>query len=418
MIQIPPPLSLAERDRRWQLARRLMREERLDALIVYGDREAAAPAAFAPDCYFTNDRPGSLVLFVGEDAPLVFTFASMMVADHIQAAMRGDLQWLAPEQLRVGKTGRDAGAYLASRGLAGARVGIIGLEPYPPFYFDGALPCRTMEGLAGALAQAEFVPVYRAFFALASVKSEEELGLIRYAAHIGEAMSETLRATARPGVSEAELVAAVTSTCFSMGGYTAEILLGSGPEYVGWGPPAWQYRSQRPRVLREGDVVLSEIFALYGMMETQHQAAVAVGEVHPDILRAAAVARECYEQGLRALHAGNTFGAVVDAMERPLLEAGGWHVHPLIHSINPYGPVGFGTAPGIECLPEAGRYTQLQRLPTVARELELKPGMCFAFEPNCAFGRHVANVGGTVIVGDTAGVELNQNSTRLMQARW
>lgn len=59
--------------------------------------------------------------------------------------------------------------------------------------------------------------------------------LVRYAAHIGETMSETLRATARPGVSEADLVAAVTATCFSMGGYTAELLLGSGPEYVGWG---------------------------------------------------------------------------------------------------------------------------------------------------------------------------------------
>ena len=185
-----------------------------------------------------------------------------------------------------------------------------------------------------ALPKAEFVPVYKAFFRRASVKSEEELGLVRYAAAIGEAMSETLRATARPGVSEAELVAAVTATCFAMGGYTAEVLLGTGPEY-GLGPPAWQYRSQAPRILREGDIVLSEIFALYGLMETQHQAAVAVGDVHPDILRAADVARASYEAGVAALRAGNTFGDLVDAMEAPLLASGGWHVHPLVHSINP-----------------------------------------------------------------------------------
>ena len=170
-----------------------------------------------------------------------------------------------------------------------------------------------------ALPKAEFVPVYKAFFRRASVKSEEELGLVRYAAAIGEAMSETLRATARPGVSEAELVAAVTATCFAMGGYTAEVLLGTGPEY-GLGPPAWQYRSQAPRILREGDIVLSEIFALYGLMETQHQAAVAVGDVHPDILRAADVARASYEAGVAALRAGNTFGDLVDAMEAPC-----WH---------------------------------------------------------------------------------------------
>ncbi|MFF7397355.1 M24 family metallopeptidase [Achromobacter sp. NPDC008082] len=412
----PAPLSLTERDRRWQLARDLMAAEHLDALIVYGDREAAAPAGFAHDCYFTNDRPGSIVVFIGDEAPRVYTFASLMVADHLQAALRGDLQWITPEQLFVGKTGRDVGAWLASRQLNGARIGVIGLEPYPPFYFDGAMPARTLQGLEAALPDALFVPVFRPFFQRAAVKSQEEQALIRHAARIGEAMSETLRATAKPGASEADLVAAVTATCFSMGGYTAEILLGSGPEYVGWGPAAWQYRAQAPRILQQGDVVLSEIFALYGMMETQHQAAVAIGTVHPDILRAAVVARASYEAGVTALKVGNTFGDVVDAMEAPLLEAGGWHVHPLIHSINPYGPVGFGTAPGIESLPEAARYADLRRLPTVGRDVPLQEGMCFAFEPNCAFDRHLANIGGTVLVGRTAGVELNQNSTWLMHA--
>ena len=71
---------------------------------------------------------------------------------------------------------------LAGRaGLDGSRIGIIGLEPYPPFYFDGAVPARTLQGMTQALPKAEFVPVYKAFFRRASVKSEEELGLVRYA---------------------------------------------------------------------------------------------------------------------------------------------------------------------------------------------------------------------------------------------
>ncbi|SQI30309.1 Xaa-Pro aminopeptidase [Serratia plymuthica] len=235
MLIPPKSLSRTERDRRWQLARDIIQTENLAALIVYGDREAAAPAGFAPDCYFTNDRPGSIVVFIGDEPPRVYTFASLMVADHLQASLRGDLQWIDAEQLFVGKTGPDVGAWLASRRLEGTRIGIIGLEPYPPFYFDGAMPARTFQGLADALPTVTWVPVYREFFRRASVKSEEELALVRYAAHIGETMCEALRATARPGVSEADLVAAVTATCFSMGGYTAELLLGSGPEYVGWG---------------------------------------------------------------------------------------------------------------------------------------------------------------------------------------
>ena len=103
-------------------------------------------------------------------------------------------------------------------------------------------------------------------------------------------------------------------------------------------------------------------------------------------------------------------------MDAPLLASGGWHVHPLIHSINPYGPIGFGNAPGPDALPEAAAYGDLGLLPNVARELPLREGMSFAFEPNCAFGHHLANLGGTVLVGATAGIELNRNTTHLMLA--
>lgn len=46
-MSIPAPLSFAERDRRWQLAREIMKNNNLDTLIIYGDRESAAPAPFA-----------------------------------------------------------------------------------------------------------------------------------------------------------------------------------------------------------------------------------------------------------------------------------------------------------------------------------------------------------------------------------
>ncbi len=40
---IPAGFSLQERDRRWDLARDIMRQRNLDVLIVYGDQESAAP---------------------------------------------------------------------------------------------------------------------------------------------------------------------------------------------------------------------------------------------------------------------------------------------------------------------------------------------------------------------------------------
>lgn len=351
-----PCLSFTERDRRWGIARQVMRQSGLDALLVYGDRESSAPAPFALDGYFTNDRLGSIVIFKGDEPPVVLAFLPMMVSDHIQARLRGDAQWIEPGQIYVGKTGHHIVAALQRLGLAKAKVGVLGLEPYPPFYFDGAIPYTTWKTVLDALPEAIFEPVYHQFFALASVHSEEEITLIRHAATIGEQMCEAMRQTARPGVSEAALVAAATEVCLSQAGFTAEILIGSGPDYVGWGPGAWTYRAQPPRILQSGDIVLSEVFAFYGMMETQNQPAIAIGDIHPQIERAALVARASYEAGLAALRPGHCFGDVVDAMNEPLLASGGWHVHPLIHSMNPYGPIGFGTAPGPDTLPEAAAY--------------------------------------------------------------
>ncbi|MCZ5350974.1 aminopeptidase P family protein, partial [Escherichia coli] len=60
-------------------------------------------------------------------------------------------------------------------------------------------------------------------------------------------------------------------------GFTAEILMGSGSEYIGWGPPAWQYRSQAPREIQMGDIILSEIFALFNSQCSQYCAQLLMG---------------------------------------------------------------------------------------------------------------------------------------------
>ncbi|MDM3639078.1 aminopeptidase P family protein, partial [Proteus mirabilis] len=73
-----------------------------------------------------------------------------------------------------------------------AHIGLSGLEPYPPFYFDGAKPFNTLNGIKEAFPYAQFSSVYRDFFRRASVKCEEELAQVRYAAAIGEAMSEAM----------------------------------------------------------------------------------------------------------------------------------------------------------------------------------------------------------------------------------
>jgi len=173
--------------------------------------------------------------------------------------------------------------------------------------------------------------------------------------------------------------------------------LWTGPEPLGMGPPPWAYRPQAPRVLQDGDLIKAEVFCSFGMRATQHQVTIAVGEVHDDFERAAVVARDSYDAGLRALRPGRKFGEVVGEMRKPLEAAGFLPFLPIIHSLNPIDAIGGGT-----------RLT--------SGEMELEPGMTFAIEPHCVFGRRRVTVGGTAIVGDDQAIELNPYTAQLLRA--
>ena len=411
-----PAYSLSERNRRWNIANRLMEEEHVDALIVYGDREGAFPATFAPDAYFTNERPGSIVIFPKDKEPISVVFLVTSVEDHIQARYTNTQGWIHPENMYVGKMGTTIVQIIKDIGLKNGKFGVIGLESYPPYYFDGAMPYNTWQTILKELPNATFKPIGHKFFALTSVKSPEEIEVLKWSANVGEKMCQAMLEATRPGVSENEIYSAAMAACAKHVGFTTVILMGSGPEFVGWGLPAWTYRPELPRVIQEGDIVLAEVFSSFGMLETQHQPSIAVGNIHPDFEKAAVAARQSYENGVKVLREGIRFGDVVKAMNEPMREAGGWHVHPIIHSISPFGLIGVGDE--IARLPESKEYGKVMPIPSIGLDTELKAGMVFAFEPNCAIGKKVINLGGTVIVGADGGIELNHNSTRLMRASW
>ncbi|MEV6963961.1 M24 family metallopeptidase [Hamadaea sp. NPDC051192] len=415
MINTVPRYSLAERDRRWSLARDIMDAEGLDALIAYGEHECADLAPFAPDVYFTNDRPGSIVIFCRDADPIQLTWSTLPIADHIEATRRGDDLWIAPHRIRVAKNAAGIVEVLRENRLESATVGVLGLDPYPPFHINPILPYRMWTEVVAELPEVTFAPVGLGFLFATVCQSEEELAVIRYSAAAGDAMAEAMRDAAGPGVSEAEVYAAGMAAAFRLGVAAPDMLISSGPGFVSWGPAAWSYRPQAPRVLADGDVIMAEVFCRFGMKETQHQVAIAIGEPHPDIEAAIEIAQASYAAGLAVARPGNTFADLVEAMQAPLRQADAWNVHPLVHSINPMGPVcGFGS--GLRRLPEARTYARLFDVPTMGGELPLAPGMTFAFEPNAVVGGRLANLGGTVVIGDDSAVELNPLTAQLLYA--
>ena len=84
-----PNYSQAERDRRWALARELMAAEEVEALVCYGEHECVEVAPFAPDAYFSNDRPGSIVIFCQDADPVQLHWSNMSIQTHLEAARSG-----------------------------------------------------------------------------------------------------------------------------------------------------------------------------------------------------------------------------------------------------------------------------------------------------------------------------------------
>ncbi|NUR30121.1 MAG: M24 family metallopeptidase [Catenulispora sp.] len=416
-----PAYSLAERDRRWRLARDLMAAEGVEALVVFGEHECADLAPFAPDTYFSNDRPGSFLVFCRDADPVQLVWSNMTIQDNLEARKRGDELWIEPRNIRAGSViqpGKNAAGIievLREHGLDKAAIGVLGLDIYPPFHLNPPMPYLLWNQVRSELPDATFKPVGHSFLFATVCLSDEELAVLRYSAAAGDAMAEAMLKSAAPGVSEADLYADGMAAAFRLGCAAPDMLLWSGPGFVAWGPPAWSYRPQAPRVLEDGDVVLAEVFCRFGMKETQHQVAIAIGQVHPDVEEAAVLARAAYEAGLAVATVGNTFGDIAEAMLGVLKEADSWNIHPMAHIMNPYGPVcGFGG--GLRRIPEAQEYGRLFELPTIGGELPLAPGMSFSFEPNAVVGGRAVNLGGTVVIGEDGPIELNPLTAQLLRA--
>jgi Xaa-Pro aminopeptidase len=416
MISYPDDLryTTEERDRRWDQAHDVMRQVGAGVLVVYGDREGVGPAPFAPDVYFTNDRPGSIVVFFADEAqPYQLVFAPMAISDHLQSTDRGEDVWVAADHVAIGRNAPFTADLVKQHGADRGTVAVVGLEPYAPFYFNGALPHRLASGLAAQLPEATIEPAWFQLAARMATLSGEQQRVLRYCAAVGDEMVNAMVDAATPGRTQADLVAAAMQASYGNGGASPYIVLNSDRSFVNWGPPAWLYRPQPPRRLAPGDVVLAEVFSTVAMVETQHQVAIAVGELDPRYDELVAACEQAYRAGVERAGPGTTFGDVVEAMRRPIDDAG-WSLTPVVHGLNPILLVA-GCSDHLDRLPGANRYRQLGAIPTIGAETPLTPGMTLALEPDCLRGDLQMNLGSTILITETGAEELSTRTNTVIR---
>jgi hypothetical protein len=70
---------------------------------------------------------------------------------------------------------------------------------------------------------------------------------------------------------------------------------------------------------------------------------------------------------------------------------------------------------GVAKLPPAQAYGELRDVPTIGADIPLTPGMTVVVQPNCVMGECMANIGGTVVVGEPEPIELNPWTAQLLR---
>ena len=399
----PPTLSLAERDRRWERVRRLMRERGFDGLLVAGFR-----AREMYETYISDDYNEGCVIFPLDGDPVVITWAYLRVMRARWSAERGARLWV--DDYRVATSGAGVAEVLDEKRLADGSLGVVGLNSQAPTEIYGAIPANFWAELTAALPKARWQDISEEFSHLMLVKSDEELAQVRYAARAAEAACKVIVEVAAPGVGEEIIFAEATAEMLrhGIGLRYPMIVMNSGPHTLSWGPPRWTTSGEAPRILQRGDLMQAELMPLCGNQEVQVQMTVALDPIDETNRKCERVARASYDAGIRACKPGMTFAELLAVMEEPLKAAGCWGYTPLLHSVGPHFLAG-RTQVNQDQIDLDVRYAGANA--ARQRQAVLQPGMVFAFEPNACIDRHRVNIGGTVVVTATGCEELNHIPT-------
>ena len=324
--------SAEEMARRWRLARQLMDERGLDALLLFGNsgvnRHNEANVFWLSNhldlhhCYLIAPRDEAL-------EPALFTGLTNHVPNARQVSDVPSVAW----------GGYDPAATVAERlrrqGLARARIGLVGINAT----FGMGMPYQHLEMLTRELPELEAVDVTRAFAGLRAVKSDEEIAWLRRAAELTDRTIHALQAEVRPGLPEYALLAIIEGAYRAAGGQPHIAFLRSMPMDA----PNGCLPAQNPsdRRIREGDVIITEISASWWGYSGQIHRPVFVGrEPTPAWQHMFDTARMAYERIAAAMTPGASeadairAGAVIGergyAIYDDLVHGYGVDIHPPI----------------------------------------------------------------------------------------
>jgi Xaa-Pro aminopeptidase len=319
-----PSLSLAERDRRWDKARKKMLLANLDAFVFLGN-----------DIYWGMGMANMRYMFqidaqLGADALFPLT-GTPVVWQGVPHTNRPTSMYLSVQEWITEVRSRGGMASIAdeirSHGLERSRIGLVG--------FSSTLQPSTLlhgqvEALKKLLPEVEFVDAGWIFEEMRIVKSEEEIGMLRQAGTIARKVIDAMIESARPGVPEAVVYADMIRAHLANGGEPNIFnLFASGPVEHG-SRELWHllHGCEQPltptmRPLASGDIIIAEWHTKFGGYRCHTEFTVYLGKNAPkELLNIWDVSVQCLEASKDALVAGRTIKEAVEMIRRPATRAG------------------------------------------------------------------------------------------------
>ncbi len=374
--------SPKEYERRHRKIRELMQLRGIDCLVITGHNGGFGSAG--ADLRYVSGIPGAILTdgpyivfpLFGEPVGVVSSpFAAAWAQKSTSIPMKA-VSFKKGTRIRDYPT--DVIARIRELGLEEGTIGIVTMR---------VMPAYAYASLREGLPQATFISAGDILLESRMVKSPEELEFMRRSGACADKGLEAIVASARPGITELELVAICDAAMVAAGSERGNfILLGSGS----WSEMDGTISVGTRRSLKKGDIIFTEITSNYQGYYTQLCCPISLGGNVPDSFRKfLEIEKAMYKLAYEELRPGTTVSAVDAKVAKLAASMGG----------------DFRRAWALQISEAAESFFKL--------DTELKPGMCYVIhpwaEPRSGKGYNGHTVGNTCIVTEGKAEVLNKS---------
>lgn len=390
-----PPFSKEEYDRRYEALRQEMKKQELDCLIVYGATPLGGNDTGQINAQYLSNFAAvghTYVVFPQKEDPTLHLLVELHTKNARDIGVIQDIRGGA--LIEEGLSNR-----VKELGLEKGRIGIVGSSV--SYFMPCTIPYEHYIHLEKELPGSELVNVHEWYENVRSIKSAEEIELLKKAAALNDLCHEEIVHATKAGVSHADLRRIVEQVSFIHKGNYCMMHFGSWP----MSGQDWPYPDFWPtdRTVESDHLVMTEMPVGYGMYYTKIMSSYFTGRPTAEYEKLFELAAEAHEKMVRELKPGMK-GSDVDRFAQPIKEAGyiaggmvsGWSNYngpPFVGQTDPDFPT-----------------PQLQS----HLDLEFKPGLCvqvMAYPIAPDLSRSVW-IGNTCLFTEDGLIELNKYPIR------